>query len=94
MTTAITFFWLMLVHYLLTEKISYSWCSLVLESKVLYWPGMVTKFADYCQKREWCSLAKAGRTIYPTMGSLKARPLQINSVACISHLLQVKTGAR
>ena len=39
-------------------------------------------------------LAKAGRTIYPTMGFLKARPLQINSVACISHLLQVKTGAR
>ena len=51
---------------------------------------MVTKVADYCQKREWCSLAKAGRTIYPTMGSLKARPLQINNVACVSHLLQVK----
>ena len=51
---------------------------------------MVTKVAEYCQKREWCSLAKAGRTIYPTMGFLKAGPLKINGVVLLASVTSCK----
>ena len=43
-----------------------------------FWPGMSAAIADYCQKCERCTLAKAGKHLNPTMGSLTAkRPLEV-----------------
>ena len=43
-----------------------------------YWPGMVKDVADYCQNCKRCTLAKAGKRLHPTIGSLTAtRPLEV-----------------
>ncbi|KAK3737241.1 hypothetical protein QZH41_010870 [Actinostola sp. cb2023] len=43
-----------------------------------YWPGMVREITDYCRKCQRCTLATAGKTLHPTMGSLTAStPLEI-----------------
>lgn len=46
-----------------------------------YWPGLASDVADYCRKCERCTLAKAGKKLHPTMGSLTAsRPLEILAI--------------
>ena len=46
--------------------------------KRCYWPGMAEDVANYCQSCERCRLAKAGKRLHPTIGSLTAaRPLEV-----------------
>ena len=46
-----------------------------------YWPGMVIDVAEYCRKCERCTLAKGGKRLHPTMGSLTAsRPLEVLAI--------------
>ena len=53
----------------------------VLTRSRCYWPGMASKIADYCQKCEWCTLAKAGKKLHPTMSSLTAsQPMEILAI--------------
>ena len=42
---------------------------------------MMTGVADYCQKCEGCTLAKAGKTLHLTMSSLRSsKPLEVLSI--------------
>ena len=50
--------------------------------KRCYWPGMAEDVANYCQSCERCRLAKAGKRLHPTIGSLTAaRPLEVLAMA-------------
>ena len=43
-----------------------------------YWPGMFTDIESHCKNCQRCTLAKAGRKLHPTMGSLIAKkPLEV-----------------
>nr|XP_006823845.1 PREDICTED: gypsy retrotransposon integrase-like protein 1-like [Saccoglossus kowalevskii] len=43
-----------------------------------YWPSMLTEVAACCKSCQRCTIAKAGKRLHPTMGSLVAsRPLEI-----------------
>ena len=37
-----------------------------------YWPGIAKDVAGYCNGCERCTLAKAGKKLHPTTGSLTA----------------------
>lgn len=46
-----------------------------------YWPGMAKDVADFCQQCKRCTMAKAGKRLHPTMGSLIAsRPLEVLAI--------------
>ena len=43
-----------------------------LARSMCYWMGMVKNVAEYCNRCERCTLAKAGKKLHPTIGSLRA----------------------
>ena len=46
-----------------------------------FWPGMVNDVDEYCRGCQRCTLAKAGKELHPTMGSLTAkRPLEVLAI--------------
>lgn len=55
--------------------------TLALARSRCYWPGMVTDITNHCQRCERCTLAKAGKKLHPSMGSLMAsRPLEVVAI--------------
>ena len=55
--------------------------TLALARRRCYWPGMANDVADHCNKCERCTMAKAGKRLHPTMGSLTAsRPLEVLAI--------------
>ena len=55
--------------------------TLALARRRCYWPGMAKDVADHCNKCERCTMAKAGKRLHPTMGSLTAsRPLEVLAI--------------
>ena len=55
--------------------------TLALARSRCYWPGMATDVTNHCQRCERCTLAKAGKKLHPTMGSLLAsRPLEVMAI--------------
>ena len=52
--------------------------TLALTRSRCFWPGMVNDIEEYCRKCQRCALAKAGKKLHPTMGSIIARrPLEV-----------------
>lgn len=46
-----------------------------------FWPGMIREIAEYCRECRRCTMAKAGKTLHPTMGSLTAStPLEVLAI--------------
>ena len=46
-----------------------------------FWPGMINDVEEHCRNCQRCILAKAGKKLHPTMGSLIARrPLEILAI--------------
>ena len=52
--------------------------TLALTRSRCFWPGMTADIDEYCKTCQRCVLAKAGKKLHPTMGSLMAkRPLEV-----------------
>jgi hypothetical protein len=52
--------------------------TLALARNRCFWPGMIHDIEEHCRNCQRCMLAKAGKKLHPTMGSLIAkRPLEV-----------------
>ena len=52
--------------------------TLALARNRCFWPGMIHDIEEHCRNCQRCMLAKAGKKLQPTMGSLIAkRPLEV-----------------